>query len=151
MVAIVMGLSAASGFPISQAYSGRDDGPTYSLQQTLDDDGYVMGLEASRVHIMVNQIATILGRTEEVVEVPGPSTAGALLVDLQLTVARFNRLLPEACKLSKAILMDCGAYHPSWDVSGMTSPSIALEEVYAHVMPVWKAVCSSSKPHCVME
>lgn len=150
-VVVAMGLFVVLGYSDAQASCGWRDRPADYLQQTRDDDYYVLSLEVGRVHIMVNQIALILGRTEEVVELQGVLSTGALLADLELTVSRFNRLLPAACKLVKAATMDCAVYRPTWSVTDMPSLLIALDEVYAHVMPLWKAVCSKNKQHCIME
>lgn len=132
-------------FPPAVKASGYQ---TAAFQAALEQNDDTPAIEAGRLDIMVNQIALLLNRPPS--EDQGSPFQADLAPRLLQTSVRFNALLPFVCPahLPEAY---CIAWHPKLQDVSRPDPTAALDDAYAHVRPVWAALCRTNLEACRIE
>jgi len=136
-----------AGFPpVSQAPDYRE--MAVVLKDYPQEDNF-LAIEAGRLEVMVDQIALVL-RVPQTGEHDGTMDRQDMPERLSTTAARFQFLAPLACSrhISKTA---CGVWHPSWIKASQSDLGAVVDESYAHIRPVWAALCASHENICRTE
>lgn len=135
-----------AGFPPAGAIPGYQT----VVLKSYPEENDLVAIEAGRLDLMVDQMAQLLKQ-------PAPRKADEtisradLSARLSLTSARFNGLLPLACRARHIPQKDCAVWHPAWLNAPTIDPVAAVDEGYSHIRPVWAAVCAGNKKACRIE
>jgi hypothetical protein len=126
--------------------------PSYQavVMKNHPEESDLAAIEAGRLDAMVDQIALLL--KQPVRRRDGEALSQANLpAHLSLTVARFNILLPLACRARQLPSKDCAVWHPAWLNAFVPDPVVAVDDAYIHIRPVWAALCAANKRACRIE
>ena len=118
------------------------------LKNYSQEDDF-LAIEAGRLEVMVDQMALVL-QVPQAGGHDGIMDRQNVLERLSTTAARFQLLEPLAC--SRHIPRTaCGAWHPSWIKASQPDLAAVVDESYAHISPVWAALCVSHETMCRIE
>lgn len=120
------------------------------FRQSDQDDQFLLGLEAGRFDLMLDQIALILGQPDEVMaETDLPRDHGETVKRLTQSLVRFNRLLPGACAARRIDPGHCRPLPVSAPPLGRLGQ--AYDAAYRQLYPVWQAMCRGHEETCQIE
>ncbi len=125
--------------------------PSYQLVlMKYPEENDLAAIETGRLEIMVDQMALLLKQP-----IPHRDDRADLHADitgrLSLTIARFNGLLPLACRVRQLPSRTCAAWHPAWQNAPAINPMEAVNDTYLHIRPIWAALCINNRKACRIE